>query len=576
MTTSQVFYRKWRPQRFEDVAGQRHVTTTLRKAIASGRVSHAYLFTGPRGVGKTSTARILAKALNCLKPAAGEPDNTCANCVAALQDKMLDLIEIDAASNRGIDDIRKLRDNTAFSAVSGGWKVYIIDEVHMLTDQAANALLKTLEEPPPKVVMVLATTDAHKVPVTIVSRCQRFDFRRLSNEDVTDRLAEVCGEEGIECEPEVLEMIARQAWGSLRDAENLLEQLAVSYGGLGARAGGQEGPAHEVTADNVRELLGAGNIAAAVDLAEAVLAADPAKALEVINREAGSGADLRNLKAGTVEALRTALLLKAGVESAVSQSDEVREKMRNACKAVPMERLLAIISAMGQSDVRSDSSSPLALEISALRAIAAPSAPAQAHAAAPAQPPAAPARARPPAYQEQRPPPTSSPRPGGAYRAPAPPHPAARRPAAAKPAPAAQPDEASGEVTAPRQPLTPDEQKWARVTYALRRTKTRRYILGALLKAAEVGGPEDGSLVLKVKHRSMRENIEEELRDPKAKEAVEQAVLAEYGAPLKLIVRAADGEGAGHGPASSATESPMVRAALAMGARVVSEEQAPD
>src|SRR5690606_34720463 len=213
MPARQVLYRKWRPTRFSDVAGQEHVTQTLRRAVATGRVAHAYLFTGPRGVGKTSTARILAKALNAGIGPDGEPVANSETARAIDSGSFMDLIEIDAASNRGINDIRGLRDGVQFQPVAGKWKVYIIDEVHMLTDAAFNALLKTLEEPPPHVVMVLATTDAHKVPPTIVSRCQRFDFKRLSNETVIDRLAEIAGEEEIECDPEVLSLIARTAWG---------------------------------------------------------------------------------------------------------------------------------------------------------------------------------------------------------------------------------------------------------------------------------------------------------------------------------------------------------------------------
>ena len=191
---SEVFYRKWRPRRFDQVVGQEAATQTLRNAVALGRVAHAYLFCGPRGTGKTSTARILAKAVNCLSPQEGEPDDQCEMCASINEARALDLIEIDAASNRGIDDIRNLRDKVRFAPNEARYKIYIIDEAHMLTEPAFNALLKTLEEPPQHAIFVLATTEAHKIPLTIISRCQRFDFRRISLETAERRLAQLCKE----------------------------------------------------------------------------------------------------------------------------------------------------------------------------------------------------------------------------------------------------------------------------------------------------------------------------------------------------------------------------------------------
>ncbi|MDD4860112.1 MAG: DNA polymerase III subunit gamma/tau, partial [Dehalococcoidales bacterium] len=224
--SSQVFYRKWRPQTLAEVVGQQAVTQTLLNALAGERVSHAYLFCGPRGTGKTSTGRILAKAINCItNEGKGEPCNTCLLCQSITEGRAMDVIEVDAASNRGIDEIRDLREKVNYAPSQARHKVYIIDEVHMLTKEASNALLKTLEEPPPHVIFILATTEAHKVLPTILSRCQRFDFRRISQTDVVNKLAQVCQTEGIKIEPQSLNLIARTSTGSLRDAENLLQQL---------------------------------------------------------------------------------------------------------------------------------------------------------------------------------------------------------------------------------------------------------------------------------------------------------------------------------------------------------------
>ena len=549
---TQVFYRKWRPQRFGEVAGQEHVTRTLRRAVSSGRVAHAYLFTGPRGVGKTSCARILAKALNCLSPSTGEPDNTCENCLAVNEDRMMDLIEIDAASNRGINDVRNLRDNVRFEPVAGRWKVYIIDEVHMMTLPAFNALLKTLEEPPPRTVMVLATTDVHTVPLTIISRCQRFDFKRLSNEDVIDRLAEVCGAEEIECEPAVLDLIAIAAWGSLRDAENVLEQLAVSNA-----SDREEDGAVTITESHARDLLGLGDSRSSLDLAAALLEADTAKALSVINAEAERGADLQGLRNGAVDALRASLLMKAGVRDARGQSEEMVRAMRAAGQNASMDRLLHVLSVVGQAKIRGDTSSPLPLELAVLKAASAPVRDTSTYSASVAD-----------STRAAAPPPPASRRPERPGRRAPPPQPMPPE----SPQYGVRPDAAPSRS----RDLTPEQQRWSRVQWTLRRTKFRKYVIGALLKNAEAIGPVDGRLQLNFKSKSLRENLIEELQDPRARSALDSAVKEAYGAELQVDIESNGAAvGAQREKAPSAEASPLVRAALAMGARVVGTEDAP-
>ena len=359
---STVFYRKWRPSKFSDVVGQQHITDTLRRAVMTDRVAHAYLFTGPRGVGKTSTARILAKALNSETDDTGDPIPDAPASIAIDNGAYVDLIEIDAASNRGIDDIRALRDRVLLRPALGQFKVYIIDEVHMLTDQAFNALLKTLEEPPPQVVMILATTDIHRVPATIISRCQRFDFRRLTNHDVVERLQLICDAEEISTDTETLNLVASVAWGSLRDAENLLEQLAVSFGGGGSA----------VTVDQAREMLGIGDATAAAELAAAIINLDPKTALEIVEREAGKGAELRGLRDGVIEVLRQALLHKHGVTSLTSEI-ATSEAIVAATDKASAATIMHAIAALAQQHRFADNASPLALEVAVLQAVAPPS-----------------------------------------------------------------------------------------------------------------------------------------------------------------------------------------------------------
>jgi len=221
------FYRKWRPQAFDEIIGQDRVTRTLQNAIRTNRVVHAYLFAGHRGTGKTTTARILAKALNCVTGPTPTPDGSCPNCTAIAGGYSLDVIEIDAATNRGIDEIRELRDRIRLAPTQGRYKVYIIDEAHMLTTEGANALLKTLEEPPSHAILVLVTTEPHRLPPTILSRCQRFDFRRVSQREIIARLRHIAETEGFRIEDPALTLIAGAADGSVRDAESILDQLAA-------------------------------------------------------------------------------------------------------------------------------------------------------------------------------------------------------------------------------------------------------------------------------------------------------------------------------------------------------------
>lgn len=301
---TQALYRRWRSQNFDEVVGQEHITHTLRNALREGRVAHAYLFSGPRGTGKTSTARILAKALNCTAPEADRPCNQCATCIAINEGRMIDLIEIDAASNNSVDDVRELRDKVGFRPSEGRYKVYIIDEVHMLSGPAFNALLKTLEEPPPHVRFILATTEPHKIPATVLSRCQRFDFRRIPAPEIAGHLRHIVTDEGFKAEDEALMAIARSAQGCMRDAVSLLDQM-FSVGD------------QTVTLHQVQQVLGAVGGQLVYDLVDALADKQIPQGLRLVQQLVLDGASLTEFCHQVVEHLRGIMVLQMAQDPAL-------------------------------------------------------------------------------------------------------------------------------------------------------------------------------------------------------------------------------------------------------------------
>lgn len=326
-----ALYRKYRPRDFDEIVGQDAIVTTLKNQIKSGKIGHAYLFCGMRGTGKTSTARVFAKALNCEKGLTVDPCNECASCRAINSGSMVDVIEMDAASNRGIDDIRDLREKVNFPPSEGRYKVYIIDEVHMLTTEAFNALLKTLEEPPRHVVFILATTEPNKLPPTILSRCMRFDFRRVSARELVKRMKEIAGDAGIEAEDEALAQLARSSQGSVRDALSLLDK-ALTFGG------------RKLLYGDVLNLLGAVSHEVFYEVSRAVLQKDGGRMLGIVDEAAAQGKDLFRFVDDLMEHYRNILMAAIGADRyLIDVVDEEYSELQKLAGSYSREKLLSII-----------------------------------------------------------------------------------------------------------------------------------------------------------------------------------------------------------------------------------------
>ena len=332
------FARKWRPQNFDDVVGQEHITTTLKNAISMERVHHAYLFTGPRGIGKTSTARILSKALNCEKGSAPAPCNKCASCQEIKNSSSMDVMEIDGASNRGIDEIRNLRESVKFSPSRGRFKIYIIDEVHMLTTEAFNALLKTLEEPPAHVKFIFATTEPHKLPATILSRCQRFDFRRIPNKEIVTKLKEITKEEKLNIEEDVFLYIAKAAGGSMRDAESVLDQISSFSKG-------------KITLQDVVESLGLIEQETLFHTADIVINKDTKEAIQLVGEILNSGKDAKQFLFELLEHFRNIMIAKVGIsgDDLIDLPKEAIERIRKQAAAFSQGDIFYIINVISNS-----------------------------------------------------------------------------------------------------------------------------------------------------------------------------------------------------------------------------------
>ena len=544
----EVLYQKWRPRKFADVVGQDHITLTLKNSLLRDKYAHAYLFTGPRGTGKTSTARILAKALNTERDSQGEPLLDTEISLDIDSGKFLDLIEIDAASNRRIDDIRSLLENVQFMPSKGKYKVYIIDEVHMLTNEAFNALLKTLEEPPPQVIMILATTEIQKLPETIISRCQRYDFRNVSDSDIVSRLRHISDSETISCDDDLLWFIAQNSSGSLRDACNLLEQLSVAF--------------EDLSIENARSLFGIMDENISLEIFNNIIKNDQENLIVLLQDLRVKGVDFRMLSSSIIDALRLGVFTSNGIITLEGYSKDHLLAVKKTFDGIPSKKLLSILEKLlSLISIRTESFDVL-LESALIhlsyifdvnnKKIEAPAI-------------EVPENDKPligdnstqniSIKQSVN---TSDP---------------------AKLESIEEIEKDSNAVQTEANIVTPEihnsqeKDEWEKVLFDLRRVKFGKMVLGGLLRNVEIPKRIDDKLALKFKSKHLHDLFKAEWKIDLAREAVKNAVIKVYGDKIKLVLEEPEEEKKNNADGTNILDSSIVKSALAMGAKIEEEKE---
>ena len=551
---SQAFYRKWRPRQWNEVVGQEPVTRTLQNAIRGGRIGHAYLLAGPRGTGKTTTARLLAKAVNCTDPdPAARPCDHCENCQAVNAGRFLDLVEIDAASNTSVDDVRDLRDKINYAPSQGQYKVYIVDEVHMLSTAAFNALLKTLEEPPAHAIFILATTEVHKIPPTVLSRCQRYEFRRIPVSGIVSQLKKICVEENLQVDDDTLLLIARQATGAMRDAISLLDQLTST--------------GEQIDLAQAQQVLGTATNQTVIDLVNTLIKKETAAGLDCIHDALDSGTDPRQFARQVVEYLRSLLLIRLGNPDQIDATEEIKTQMAVHASAIEMPTLLDSIRRFNSAatELRAGWQPSLLLELALAESIL-PPAPQQIVVQAAPQPAVVQQPAQP--YREPidagpRIPPQPAPEPQSAVRSTPQPftQPSQSAPAAAvQAAPAATPavPSHSGGMT-----LADINQNWGKIRAVAKKRKPQAE---AMLNSCKVQSIKDGVLVLGFVNDLLRSKMEQGDNVQVICEAIREVTGVELQISCTVQVGGKTGNPAPEAPSEG---DGMVNAALNLGGQIV-------
>ena len=504
---NRVLYQKWRPLTFNEIVGQKHITQTLKNAIAKSSTSHSYLFSGPRGVGKTTTARILAKALNCTtSPNCNMQEvgnrKFCEICTSMNAGSMIDLIEIDAASNRSIDDIRDIKEKALFAPNIGSKKVYIIDEAHGLTGPAQQAFLKLLEEPPENVVIILATTEVDALPLTIISRCQRFDFKRISHKEISNHLSLIAKEEGISIDGPALDLISVNSSGSLRDAENLLQQISS----IGEEAINQE---------HLLKFLGLGTFSSSLEILSLILDKEPDKVLTLIQNEVNNGTDPKMIKDRLLKNLRGLIYTKNNLSDLLEETEHTITKFSELSKKYSLADLSLVTSIILNAKVPSNEHPPISLEVAVIDACLYGKTPQE-------------------AKQESV--------------------------EAKKPTP---PQEAKQESVEAKKPTFKDE--WDEVCSALRREKGDKYFLGGLLKSV-LPEIKDNTISLTFKSNTMKQNFIDEISNGRVREKVQTAINNFFKKDLEILIE--DNVNGDKKEQNPLIKTPIVQHAISMGAKI--------